>query len=371
MQSATLEIGKYLLKKGWIVKIITNKYPIDLESKDKLDSINIRRFIFLSNPMEYFLSLRIDLLLGWIILKPLTLINLIIYFNRYRPKFVNLHFPDHQLLECYILKKIFGFKLILSLHGDEVERLQKLNKLTFRYFLYNKLFISSIFITGCSSYLLVKFNSLFPHIDSGKCLTLSNGVNSHFINQKLNNKKNDYIFSAGRFVYKKGFDLLIKALDTIKDQKIQIAGFSELSPELLDLQNKLGNRINLLGKISKNIMLDYLSQTRLTVIPSREEPYGIIVAEAICSGSPVLATNVGGIPEIINLIQKELTINEKKIFQNFVKLVDPNIDSLRSGILKMIKNQNDYENYLEIVEKIRKIFLWENRLTQYESYLKT
>ena len=53
----------------------------------------------------------------------------------------------------------------------------------------------------------------------------------------------------------------------------------------------------------------------ITIIPSLIEPYGIFVAEALCSGSPIVATNVGGIPEVVNIAKNKL--RTKKIEINF------------------------------------------------------
>jgi len=290
-------------------------------------------------------------------------------FIRIRPQIVNLHFPDYQLVECYLLQKLFRFKLIMSLHGDEVVRMERLNKSTLRYFLYKDLFTSSIYITGCSKYLLDKFHNIFPSINRNKCITLLNGVNENFIYQSLNENKSNYIFSAGRFVHKKGFDLLFKAFSNIKSEVIYYAGFNQINSELNKVKEKSENRIKLLGEISRMRMMEYLSQCKLTIIPSRDEPYGIVVAEAICSGSPLLATEVGGIPEIIEMINSLLSKDESKIFQKYVKLVNPNIDSLYNGILEILNNKNQYIEYLAIVKKVRKVFLWENRLTEYESVL--
>ena len=56
------------------------------------------------------------------------------------PDVVNLHFPDHQLFECYLLKHLFRFKLVISLHGKEVERMVSLENRSLKRFFYKKLF---------------------------------------------------------------------------------------------------------------------------------------------------------------------------------------------------------------------------------------
>ena len=144
LQSATFEIGKYLNGNNWNVSIITNRYPRTLKSYETISGLRVNRYTFLTNPFHYLHSGRIDLFFAWFLFKPVTLIKLIIKFIQFKPTVVNLHFPDHQLLECYLLMLLFRFKLIISLHGNEVERMRTLSKRSIRYYLYNKLFTSNM-----------------------------------------------------------------------------------------------------------------------------------------------------------------------------------------------------------------------------------
>ena len=132
-------MGKYLSENNWNVRIITNRYPRTLKSYEIISNLKVYRYTFLISPIHYLLSNRIDLFFTWFFYKPITLIKLMINFIRFKPKVVNLHFPDHQLLECYLLMLLFRFKLIISVHGNEVERMRTLSKRSIKYYLYNKL----------------------------------------------------------------------------------------------------------------------------------------------------------------------------------------------------------------------------------------
>ena len=151
---------------------------------------------------------------------------------------------------------------------------------------------------------------VFPDIPKDKCISLYNGVNKKFIEQKLLiNKKN--IYFSGRFVPEKGLDLLYDANRYMKGNKLLIAGGDENDFLELGLE-KLGD-ISLLGAITKDRMARYLSETRLIVVPSKIEGYGIIIAEALCCGSPVLATNVGEVyGKLFQLLNKSLIRTKKR-----------------------------------------------------------
>jgi len=366
LQSATFEIGKYLSENNWNVSVITNRYPRALKSYETISELKVNRYTFLTNPFHYLRSGRIDLFFAWVFFKPVTLLRLIIDFIRFKPKVVNLHFPDHQLLECYLLMLLFRFKLIISLHGNEVERMRSLSKRSIRYYLYNKLFTSAVNITGCSKFLANELQRNFKGRYTNKCFPMYNGVSEVFLTQQLKLHKRDYIFCAARFAPIKGLDLIVKAADNNIINKLLIAGGNE--NDLLKLEIPINDSITLLGSLSHDEIAHYLSVAEITVIPSRCETYGIFLAEAICCGSPIVATNVGGIPEVIALAIEKLSLNEKEIFNRWVKLVEPDVESIRSGIQK-IKSNNKIEDYINIIPKIRSQFHWEKRLLAIQQIL--
>ena len=103
----------------------------------------------------------------------------------------------------------------------------------------------------------------------------------------------------------------------------------------------------------------------MVIIPSRSEAFGIVVAEALCCGSPIVATNVGGIPEVIELAKISLNEDELYVFNHWVKLVEPSVKSLNDGINDILRNSSQIENYIKIVPKIQKQFGWKKRLSKY------
>ena len=126
--------------------------------------------------------------------------------------------------------------------------------------------------------------------------------------------------------------------------------------------------IDLIGPISKIEIAKYLSMAQLTAIPSKMEAYGILLAEALCCGSPVVITNVGGVSETISLAKNNLNSNEKEIFDQFVILVEPDAFSIKNGI-ETLMNSYTISQYLELVPKIRTEFKWSKRLEYFYDLL--
>ena len=115
------------------------------------------------------------------------------------------------------------------------------------------------------------------------------------------------LLSIGAIVPRKGFDVLIAALATLADLPWQLTIAGDRSRDTkaaaqLDadiVRFKLGERIEVLGAVSRERLDDLYSGADLFVLASRYEGYGMAYAEAIAHGLPVIGTNAGAIPDTV------------------------------------------------------------------------
>jgi glycosyltransferase involved in cell wall biosynthesis len=115
------------------------------------------------------------------------------------------------------------------------------------------------------------------------------------------------LLSVGSIVLRKGFDILVAALATLKDLpwRLTIAGDRTRDPAAaarLDADisaNDLGARVVVLGAVSDERIAELYSEADLFVLASRFEGYGMALAEAIAYGVPVISTTGGAIPEAV------------------------------------------------------------------------
>ncbi len=108
---------------------------------------------------------------------------------------------------------------------------------------------------------------------------------------------------AGKFTKFKGIDLLLKAAALYqRDDTITIlCGNGELFDEMQELANDLGlKNIVFLGNQPHDVLRKIYNIADVSLVPSRNEAFGLVVIEAMACGTPVIGTNQGGIPEIIN-----------------------------------------------------------------------
>lgn len=109
------------------------------------------------------------------------------------------------------------------------------------------------------------------------------------------------IGSLGRFVEKKGFDLFIEALSILKNKgvtfKALLAGQGSEEHKLKALAQKKGleDRLRFPGWMAPS---DFFKQLDLFCLPSRHEPFGIVLIEAFAHQVPVISTPSEGPSEI-------------------------------------------------------------------------
>lgn len=109
------------------------------------------------------------------------------------------------------------------------------------------------------------------------------------------------LLCVGPVTRDKGYDVLMDALDRLQDLPwhCTVAGALDLDPELVGPEAGLAERLSFLGPVTQDRLDTIRSTTDLVVSASRREAYGMAVAEGLARGIPVVATEVGGHPEVV------------------------------------------------------------------------
>jgi len=232
-------------------------------------------------------------------------------------KFDVIHIHDWLTAEAGVSSKHFLNKsLVSTVHSTEVGRSQGLHN-------PDSFLIDGIewWMTYEAKQVIVCSNSVKWELEShfnlphDKITVIPNGVEISNFNLNINReevkrrygiKPNERIvLFIGRLVPQKGVDTLIKAVPLIiqrhRDIKILIAGdgWSRTYLEELAKSMGLGDHVRFLGFISDWELADLMVAADVLVIPSVYEPFGIVALEGMAAGTPVVATNIGGLSEII------------------------------------------------------------------------
>lgn len=113
------------------------------------------------------------------------------------------------------------------------------------------------------------------------------------------------VLFAGRMVYQKGPDLLLEAIPHVlkyyENAKFVFVGDGDMRSGIEDRSRRmgLGHATRFLGYLNGWKLVDLFKAADTVCIPSRNEPFGIVILEAWSAGKPVIATSVGGPAEIV------------------------------------------------------------------------
>jgi glycosyltransferase involved in cell wall biosynthesis len=115
----------------------------------------------------------------------------------------------------------------------------------------------------------------------------------------------DYVAYVGRISPEKGIDVLIEAA-RLTGLPVRIAGDRSALPGLL---RDLPDHVSFVGKLSREQLPAFLQNARSLVVPSVwYEAFGIVCAEAMAYRLPVIASRIGGLPEVVEHDRTGLTV---------------------------------------------------------------
>jgi glycosyltransferase involved in cell wall biosynthesis len=107
--------------------------------------------------------------------------------------------------------------------------------------------------------------------------------------------------ALGRLGREKGFDVLLGAMSKLPpgEARLLLGGDGTQQEALSREIHVLGlaDRVTMTGLVTD--VPAFLAQIGIFILPSRSEGLGLVAVEAMAAGRPVIATNVGGIPEVV------------------------------------------------------------------------
>ncbi|HJH26616.1 MAG TPA: hypothetical protein C5S37_07535 [Methanophagales archaeon] len=176
------------------------------------------------------------------------------------------------------------------------------------------------------------------------------------IKKKFDARKN-LVGYIGRLSEEKGVLNFVKAIPDIleKTDKIDflIGGDGALHNKIKEYltEKDLNDRVKLVGWIPHDKLPDYLNELNLVVLPSYTEGLPNIMLEAMACGTPVLATPVGAIPDVIKDGETGFIMENNSpecIAENIVRaLAHPNINEIIKNARALIEENYNYQDAVD------------------------
>ncbi|MCS7028385.1 MAG: N-acetyl-alpha-D-glucosaminyl L-malate synthase BshA [Bacteroidia bacterium] len=356
------ELGKALAEKGHEVHFITYDRPVRLEdffcTHIYYHEVNVNAYpLFDYKPYETALSSRIvD----------------VVKFQKL--DILHVHYAIPHAACAYIAQQILKsigiyIPFITTLHGTDITIVGRDASVepvvTFSI-------LQSDSVTAVSHFLKQSTYQNFPHTQTKPIEVIYNFVDTkRFYRKKLDHFKkaiaphNEPIIThSSNFRKVKNVDDIVRAFDLIRKQmpaKLLLIGDGPERTNIEHLCRELGNcgDIRFLGK--QDAIEDILSISDLFLLPSSAESFGLAALEAMACGVPVVATRIGGIPELVQHGETGYLIQEHDIEQ----LAQRSLEILQNPALHQAFSKNAYQRAL-VFDK-EKIVVHYERL--YESVL--
>ncbi len=118
--------------------------------------------------------------------------------------------------------------------------------------------------------------------------------------------RENVILFVGALTHMKGGDILLRAFRDVAaifpSYSLVMVGEGTCRSEWEQLASDLGikNKVTFTGALARDDVADWMRRAILFVLPSRSEGLGVVLLEAMASGTPCIGSDVGGIPDIID-----------------------------------------------------------------------
>jgi len=218
-----------------------------------------------------------------------------------RPHVVHFNYITWETAYFAALRPVFRYRLVVTAHGSDLLRTRwPVAQAILPYVLRR-----ATTVTAVSDALITRAKD----IQSGKGpipLLIPNGVDTTFWSPApMPSSTHRTIVSVGRLQHVKGHDVLIDAfahvLKSVPDARLTLIGDGPERSVLMEQATQLGleTAIDFTGALGPAEIRERLRSATVFALPSRSEGLPVALLEALATGTPAVASSVGGIPNVL------------------------------------------------------------------------
>jgi glycosyltransferase involved in cell wall biosynthesis len=367
IEKVSYEQSKRLTKTGYQIDVLTSK----IKGRNEHPAKGIRIF--------HFSTINLAERIG--VPYPIPSLQAYKTFTKFIKKCELVHAHGHVYMSSYLAGKVakkYKKPFILTQHNTFIDYQSGLNILEH----LNDLTIGKAVLKDADRIIVVS-NKTREYVhklgaDWSKTSVIYNGVDIdyfHPVNKEKSRKKlglpknRKLIFSVRRLVYKNGLDTLIESIPYVArnhpNTLFVVAGKGPSKKLIEDRIKELGieDNIKLTGFVPDELLPVYYDAADYFVLPSASgEGLPLVLLEAMACGLPVIATTVGGTPEIINHMKNGVLVpprNPEAMATTMSELLlqDELGPSIGKEARRVIENRFTWEENLRQLQTIYDEFL--------------
>lgn len=211
------------------------------------------------------------------------------------------YYPDG--IAATIMGKQLGKPVVITARGTDINLIPQFSKP--RKMILQSASDAAASITVCEA---LKAELARLGADANKIFSLRNGVDLELF-QPVNREKARIqlgwtaktLLSVGHLIERKGHHLVIQAMRELPEFRLVVIGSGEEAENLKRLAGAIGvhERVDFLPSIKQTELRSYYGAADALVLASSREGWANVLLEAMACGTPVVATNIWGTPEVV------------------------------------------------------------------------
>jgi glycosyltransferase involved in cell wall biosynthesis len=211
---------------------------------------------------------------------------------------IHAHFGIPDAIVAYRQAEKAGLPLVVTLHGDDAFKVLPRRDPIGRAMRHAVAGARAVICVSSAMSDAVRL--VMPRVDP---VVIPNGFDDSLF--MLSDKPRDLgLLFVGMFVPVKNLDVLLRAYASVHDRvamPLTLAGDGPLRAALESQARELGvaGSVRFVGAQSREEVAALMGRAAALVLPSRSEGWPLVIAESLGCGTPVVASRVGGIPEIV------------------------------------------------------------------------
>lgn len=331
VQEFVRQLAREQRTRGGHPLIITNRWPQTLPGSEMYEGVPVHRVGFRVPERNWRQMTSAALFFIPALLRILRILKM------QRTEVIHIQCVGYNAFYALHASRLLRLPLVATLHGElSVDDRHLFQTSAFAQKLLRVVLAEAAAITACSLHTLREAEAFYGKPFGSRGRVIYNGVrNEEFSSAPPYAHPRPYMLAIGRHVRQKGFDLMLRAFNQIfrsgfTDHDLVIAGGGPERDALECLAGLLGiqDHVRFVGSVDRAAAARLFAGCSFFVLPSRLEPLGIVNLEAMAAGKAILATRVGGVPEIVTHERNGL-------------LVEPeNVEALADGMIRMISDRD-------------------------------
>jgi glycogen synthase len=282
--------------------IVANQWPRNLPGTDVVDDLTVRRLPFRVPGLD------LRQLMSWATHAPATHGQTWRLLREWRADLVHVQCVSSNAPFAGQASRRLDLPLVVSAQGElSMDANHTFERSAQARHMVRRALERADIVTGCSRYVVSELDRFSQGRHSTKMRVIYNGIDLEECGRAVPEaRERPYVLGLGRLVLQKGYDVLVRAFALLAsefpDHELVIAGDGPQLAQLhqMVVSHELESRVHLLGTVDHQRALALMAGAAAFALCSRHEPQGIVLLEAMATDTPVVASAVGGVPEVVD-----------------------------------------------------------------------